>query len=77
MKIFTSNYRGRILSFTPNETPDGWIARLHIAEICDEETHDTEHFPDDGTPHASQEEAAAVAETYGKMVIDEASENNC
>ena len=74
MENFKSNYKGRILSFSPKETPDGWISTLCIAEHRDGKTFDTKFFPDDGTPYASQEEAAGVAEAFGKRIVDEASQ---
>lgn len=73
MKNFQVPYKGRILNCEPIPAPDGrWMASLYIPEHREGQTLDHKYFPDDGTSHATQEEAATVAEAFGKKILDEA-----
>lgn len=71
MKNFQTIYKGKVLVCTPVTAQNGgWLTSLYIQEEIGNITQEKRFYPDDKI-YQSPEEAAAVAESFGKRVIDE------
>ena len=70
MSKFKSAYKGKVLLCDPISGIGGWLTSLYIREEIGNVTHETKFSPDDKI-YQSPEEAAAVAELFGKRLIDE------